>query len=861
MIDCHPFPDSIEGGGSMVHRKDYTPPDFLIPEIHLTFHLDPDTTRVHSRMKVRSKGSGKHQLELHSRVDELVDLVVDGESVSYQVKGDICTVPVPRQEFEVETEVILHPSRNRALEGLYLSGTILCTQNEPEGFRRITPFIDRPDNLTRITTTIVAERDRFPVLLSNGNLVESKELNVNLHSVTWEDPFPKPTYLYALVAGELDVIHDTFVTRSGREVELRIYSDPGRSRQCYHAMDALKKAMAWDEKRFGLEYDLDTYMVVAVDSFNMGAMENKGLNIFNSQYILADPDTATDSNYLAIERVVGHEYFHNWTGNRVTCRDWFQLTLKEGLTVFRDQEFSSDVQSRPVTRIQEVNRLRTMQFSEDAGPNSHPIRPDRYEEINNFYTLTVYEKGSEVIRMIHTLLGEELFMKGIDLYLRRHDGEAVTCEDFLGAMEEASGRDLGLFSRWYSQSGTPRVRVSREYDSKEGLLRLMLEQYTPATADQDEKSTLHIPLRVALVGPGGAEEEKLVELTTEKEEFFFRYKGEGVLSLNRGFTAPVILEDPEGENEIPGRFRMDDDPFNRWDAGQELFMKMIVEGKEPGDELFETIRSILDSQSDPLYRSLLLVLPPEERIAQVWTPPDFTAIHRGREHLRSTIGRGLEQSFQNLLEATRDRGEYRPEVKDAGERELHRVSLEYLAATGKEEYFELARESYFASEHMTGRMGALSVLMRSGEDWAKPALDHFYDRWKGSMLAMVKWLALQASSPLPGRAETIRELEKSDVFDERVPNLVRALYGSFSRNLVHFHARDGSGYRLIGERIRRIDPNNPQIASALAGSFHMIEKVDEERKKLMKEVLEEILDLKDLSGNTGEIVTKTLSRI
>ena len=845
----------------MVYRRDYTPPDFLIPEIELTFHLDPDETRVYSRMKVRANGSTKHRLDLHCRVDELVDLRVDGESVSYKLNDDICSVPVPRENFEVETEVILRPSRNRALEGLYLSGNILCTQNEPEGFRRITPFIDRPDNLTRITTRIVADRERFPLLLSNGNLVESEQLDLNLHSVTWEDPFLKPTYLYALVAGDLDVINGTFITLSGKEVDLRIYSDPGRSELCRHAMEALKKAMDWDEKRFGLEYDLDTYMIVAVDSFNMGAMENKGLNIFNSRYILADPDTATDSNYLAIERVVGHEYFHNWTGNRITCRDWFQLTLKEGLTVFRDQEFSSDVQSRPVTRIQEVNLLRTVQFSEDAGPNSHPIRPDRYEEINNFYTMTVYEKGSEVIRMIHALLGEELFIKGIDLYLRRHDGEAVTCEDFLKAMEDASGRDLGTFSRWYTQSGTPRVRVKREYDYDEGLLRLVLEQYTPSTADQDEKQSLHIPLRVAVVGPGGVDEDKLIELTSEKQEFLFRYNENCVLSLNRGFTAPVILEDPEGEEEVLKRFRMDDDPFNRWDAGQELFMNMIKNGEEPEDELLEAIRAILESDSDPLYRSLLLSLPPEERIAQVSTPPDFTAIHRSREHLKTKLARKLESSFQKALEKNRVEGEYRPVVEDAGKRELQRISLDFLVATGEEAYCELARDMYHTSEDMTGRMGALSVLMRTKEDWAKPVLEDFYARWKDSMLVMMKWLALQASSPLPGRVEKVLELEKSDVFDEGVPNLVRSLYGSFSQNLAHFHADDGSGYRLIGERIRRLDPHNPQIASALAGSFHLVEKVDEKRRSLMKEVLEEILDMENLSRNTGEIVHKTLSRI
>ncbi len=863
------------------YRKDYMPADFAIPEIFFTFSLHDTSTLVTAQMKVMRQGENRQApLVLDGERLELLTVELNGkdlESKDYTVDEATLTIPGLPEESDLKIVTRINPAGNTALEGLYKSGNIFCTQNEPEGFRRITYFLDRPDNMVRFTTKIIADKKKCPVLLSNGNPVDAGTFDDGRHQVTWEDPFPKPCYLFALVAGDLGLVSDTFTTMSGRDIDLRIYCDPGNESRCSHAMESLKKAMKWDEERFGLEYDLDIYMIVAVDSFNMGAMENKGLNIFNSHYVLADPESATDANYLGIEAVIAHEYFHNWTGNRVTCRDWFQLTLKEGLTVFRDQEFTSDMQSRPVKRINDVRDLKTMQFAEDAGPNAHPIRPESYIEMNNFYTLTVYEKGAEVIRMIHTILGEEKFQAGMKVYFERHDGSAVTCDDFVAAMEAASGEDLSQFMRWYSQAGTPFVTVAGSYDAASRRYRLKIKQEIPETGAGTPREAMHIPFDVALLDSSGSETgttgagsaPKLLHLKNSEEEFIFEdVSEEPVLSLNRNFSAPVKVESGQTIDEALFLFARDSDPVNRWQAGQEvlrhLMDRCIKEIQQKGEATFdESITGpfkniITDASLDDSFRALVLTLPGETLMAQNYDIIDFDAIHHARTFLKEKIGENLYADFASLYRSLDQGGRYELTVQAMGERELRLRTLDYLVASGSPEAKKLARKHFDDAANMTDRFGALALLTHHPEGMDMSALDEFYRQWHDNQLVMTKWFSLQASAPQSDVLDRVKELENDPAYDKKVPNLLRSLIGAFGGNQVRFHEHGGEGYRYYADKIIEIDAYNPQIASRLATVFKLYGKLDDTRKPLMKAELERILNTKGLSKNTLEIVSKTV---
>ncbi len=863
------------------HRKDYKSADFSIPEIFLTFSLHDTATMVTTEMKVlRHEKNGNTPLVLDGEKMILLAVEIDGRDLhedEYTVDDKNLTITDVPDEFILKILTEINPSENKALEGLYKSGNIFCTQNEPEGFRRITYFLDRPDNMVRFRTKIIASQKTCPVLLSNGNPVDTATLEDGRHWVVWEDPFPKPCYLFALVAGDLGMIRDSFTTMSGRNIDLRIYCDPGNEDRCHHAMESLKKSMKWDEERFGLEYDLDIYMIVAVDTFNMGAMENKGLNIFNSQYVLADPDTATDTNYLGIEAVIGHEYFHNWTGNRVTCRDWFQITLKEGLTVFRDQEFTADIQSRPVKRINDVKDLKTMQFPEDAGPNSHPIRPDSYIEMNNFYTLTVYEKGAEVIRMIHTIIGEEKFQAGMKEYFKRHDGSAVTCDDFVAAMESASGEDFSQFMLWYSQAGTPMVTVAGSYDSGSKRYTVKLTQEIPETAADTGREALHIPFAIGLLdksgnellAEGGGSATKLLHLKKKEEEFVFEnIAEEPVLSLNRNFSSPVKVNSDLSIEDSLFLFGNDSDPVNRWHAGQEVagnFISGCIDDiQEKGSCSFDDSiaqvygKIIADDSIDCSFKSLVLALPGESLLGQGYDIIDFDAIHEARGFMKGNLGEILFDDFEKLYHSLDQKGKYKLTVEAMGERELRLRALDYLVASGSEKALDLAKNHFNEATNMTDRMGALVLLTHREEKPDAEALDAFYDQWKDNQLVMTKWFAVQASAPQRDVLERIKDLEKNPVFDIKVPNLVRSLIGAFGGNQVRFHDADGAGYRYFADKVIEIDGFNPQIASRMATAFKLYGKLDEKRKPLMKIELERIVGSKDLSKNTMEIVSKTL---
>jgi aminopeptidase N len=853
-----------------IYRKDYTPPAFFIPETELTINLEKKSTTVSALLHVEANrgttGGSFPPLELHKGPMEIISIEIDGKSVEeskIRVEEELLRIESFPAKGKLKIVVEISPLDNKALEGLYISGSIYCTQNEPEGFRRIIPFIDRPDNMTKITTTIIAHKEECPVLLSNGNLVEKGEVDERRHFARWQDPFPKPVYLYALVAGKLGIVEDTFTTKESRDVALEIYCDPGNEAKCYHAMESLKKAMSWDEERFNLSYDLDTYMIVAVDSFNMGAMENKGLNIFNSQYVLADEESATDANYLAIEGVIGHEYFHNWTGNRVTCRDWFQLTLKEGLTVFRDQEFTSDVQSRPVKRIDDVSALRTMQFQEDAGPMSHPIRPDSYIEINNFYTLTVYEKGAEVIRMIHSLLGEEEFMAGMEDYIQRFDGMAVTCDDFVESMERGSGEDLSLFRNWYSTPGTPVVTVQKEYNSDDGRLDITLTQNIPS----DMEKNLHIPLKCAIIDGDGKSvvEEHIINLLEAKQTLSYSVPEESYISLNRNFSAPIILKSGNSLSEDLFLFRNDTDPFNRWDAGQRAFNyildNMIIDNKtmEVPEELFSAIEYSMDTMDDPHYTSYLLTIPSMGVLIQKYPVIDIENVYEKRRYLKGEIAKGCYDRMEALTYTLNERlggMTYKPNVEQSGLRELRLTLLSFLSSVdGKG--VEMARNLFNESRNMTDRFGSMRLLAMNNLDVTRE-LDEFYSQWSENSLVLLKWFSLQVLVPDPSILDVVKHLERHEKFQKSVPNMVRSLYGSFTRNLRAFHHKSGSGYSFIGHIIEDLDRSNPSMASALSRSFSLYGRMGEERNTMMKKVMEDLQGVK-LSKNTHEIISKTLA--
>ena len=868
------------------YRTDYTPPDYLIESVDLRFELGEENSRVASRLVVRANHdstAGIRPLRLNGRRFLLAEVALDGTPLPgdrYSFDGETLTIPEVPPTFTLDVVTILRPQDNTFLEGLYRSGGIFCTQCEAEGFRAITCFLDRPDVLALYTTTIVADRERYPVLLANGNPTAAGLLPDGRHFATWRDPFPKPCYLFALVAGNLVCLEDTFTTCSGRPVALRIYVETSNRHKCDHAMGALKRAMRWDEEMFGREYDLDLYMIVAVDDFNMGAMENKGLNVFNSRYVLATTATATDDDFQAIEEVIGHEYFHNWSGNRVTCRDWFQLSLKEGLTIFRDQEFSADMGSRGVKRIADVRLLRTAQFGEDGGPLAHPVRPDSYLEINNFYTATVYNKGGEVIRMIRTLLGAERFRHGMDLYFARHDGRAATVDDFVSAMEEAGGVDLGQFLLWYSQAGTPSLEVAGRFDPIEGTYELTVRQSCPATPGQPDKEPFHLPLVMGLLERGGWELPlTLVGETTpgptirtlevrERVESF-RFTGlaaEPTPALLRGFSAPVKLAYPYRHDELLLLMAREPDPFCRWEAGQLLASRLLlalVADYHAGRELSldpgftAAFRSVLTERGgDPAFQAEALTLPSESYLAELMPVIDPDAIHAARQFVRRVLGEQLSEEFRYEWEGRRSREAYRSDDGRAGQRRLANLCLGYLATLNTPEIAGLCLKQVRHADNMTDVMGGMIPLASSDCEERGTALAEFYERWRGDRQVVDKWFAIQAGSSLPGALTEVTALLEHPAFELTNPNRFRSLVGVFSQG-VRFHERNGAGYRFLGDQLLRLIPVNPQVAARLLSPFTRWRRYDPARQTLMRAELERIGSLPDLPRDVYEIVSKS----
>jgi len=868
-----------------IHLKDYRPSPYLIEQVDLDVALAPENTRVRSRLKVKPNEDPEAPagpLTLNGEKLELHSVKVDGAAINdYTVDDQSLSIPSPPEgPFEVEIETTCNPQANEALEGLYRSNGMYCTQCEPEGFRRITYFIDRPDVLARYRVRIEADKNEAPVLLSNGNLVEHGDLDAGRHFAVWEDPFPKPSYLFALVGGNLACVQDSFITKTGRAVDLRIYVEPGKEGRCGWAMESLKTAMRWDEERFGLEYDLDIYMIVAVSDFNMGAMENKGLNIFNDKLILARPDIATDGDYEAIEAVIAHEYFHNWTGNRVTCRDWFQLCLKEGLTVFRDQEFTADQRSRPVKRIEDVRLLRARQFSEDAGPLAHPVRPSSFVEINNFYTLTVYEKGGELCRMLHTMLGEEGFQAGMKLYFERHDGQAVTVEDFIAAMADATGTDLDPFMRWYNQAGTPELVCRFEHDAAEKTAKLHVTQVHAPSPGQPDKEPLPIPLRVGLVGPDGEDMPLrlkdgsevpggLLLITEREQEFTFAdVPHRPVPSLLRGFSAPVKLSSPLDDADLDFLMRHDADLFNRWQAAQTQGMKRLVAMARGEGEFVPDLRefalavgpTLTDDALEPAYRAAFAVPPSELDIAQeIAAEVDPTAVHKARRDLRAALGHTLQGDLQKLYDAYAVPGDYEPDPDSVGRRSLRNTALALLAAEETEDGVQRAQSHFDSAGNMTDSMAALRILANLDRPERDKALETFYNRWKDEQLVLDKWFAIQAQSTASDTLDRVERLRGHPAFSIKNPNRVRALIGALAHgNPLHFHAPDGRGYEFVGESIMEIDGFNPMIAARLASAFSSWKMLEPGRRALAHQMLERIAGREGLSRDTSEVVGKML---
>ena len=873
-----------------VYLKDYAPPPFLVEQADLRFELGPQSTLVSAALTIARNAAAdepRGDLTLDGQELELVSIAIDGTPLSedrYRLDEDSLTIHDVPDNFVLQSGARIYPQSNTSLEGLYTSSGNFCTQCEAEGFRKITWFPDRPDVMARFTTTIVADRDRYPVMLSNGNPVEHGELDDNRHWIKWQDPFRKPSYLFALVAGNLACVEDRFITRSGREVTLRIYVEKHNAEKCDHAMASLKKAMRWDEEVYGLEYDLDIYMIVAVDDFNMGAMENKGLNIFNSKYVLAKPETATDSDFAGIEGVIAHEYFHNWTGNRVTCRDWFQLSLKEGLTVFRDQQFSADMGSSTVKRIQDVRVLRTHQFAEDAGPMAHPVRPASYIEINNFYTVTVYEKGAEVVRMIHRLLGDEGFRRGTDLYFARHDGQAVTTDDFVKAMEDANHADLAQFRLWYTQAGTPTVQVSGEYDPRTKTYTLALSQNCPATPGQAQKKPFHIPLRIGLLDSdgrdlplkleGGSEagaRESVIALTASEQRFRFHdVPEEPIASVARGLSAPIKVDAHHDESALAFLAGHDSDAFNRWDAAQEFSTQALlnhVEAHRAGrmprlDAAF--VRSFAATLSEKrLDRALIaeaLMLPSESYLADRMHSIDVDAIHLARQGLRRGLAQALEANFREIYRANLSNEAYRYDAASAGRRSLKNLCLSYLMERDDAELRGWCMSQFQQADNMTDVLAALACFSVTDCPQREQVIAEFHDRWKHDNLVLDKWFSLQAMSHLPGTLAAVEKLMEHPAFDLKNPNKVRSLIGAFCQgNQVRFHDASGAGYRFLADRVIEIDAINPQVAARLMGAFSRWRKFDEHRQALMRSVLERILATGKLSRDVYEIASKTLA--
>ncbi|MGI9274743.1 MAG: aminopeptidase N [Endozoicomonas sp.] len=873
-----------------IYLKDYQAPDYWIDTTDLTFDLHEDYALVTSVLGVRRNtdhDDSLPELVLVGTDLELVGLHLDGRELGsddHRLGQDSLSIPVSSKAFSLQVVTRIRPQENTSLEGLYKSNGMFCTQCEAEGFRKITYYLDRPDVMSVFSTRIIADRGRYPVLLANGNDVERGEFENGRHWVRWEDPFKKPSYLFALVGGDLEFIEDSFTTMSGREVTLKIFTEAHNIDKCDHAMLSLKKSMKWDEEVYGREYDLDVFMIVAVDHFNMGAMENKGLNIFNSSCVLASPETATDSTFQRIEAIVAHEYFHNWSGNRVTCRDWFQLSLKEGFTVFRDSEFSADMNSRGVKRIEDASLLRTAQFGEDAGPMAHPIRPESFIEISNFYTLTVYEKGCEVVRMIHTILGAENFRKGSDLYFERHDGEAATCEDFVKAMEDASGIDLTQFRNWYNQAGTPVLDIADSFDAKSGVYSLTIRQSCPPTPGQEKKLPFHIPVGIALIGPDGQDlpldpsgkTETILHVKQLEEIFEFSgYSEKPLPSLLRHFSAPVRVRYDYSRDDLVFLMKHDSDSFNRWDAGQRLGVAVIQEmiaalvngeALEPDAKLIDAFGAVIaDDSLDMAVKAEMLQLPTEASLAEQAEEIQPLLIHQVRKSVRQAIASKYRGALTELYEtlSQQEQGKaYRPEAEDIAHRTLKNTCLGYLSSLDDPEILKRLEEQYFSAGNMTDRYSALAFAVNTAcQDRAVTdrLLKDFLDRYRDEANVMDDWISVQASSPELGTLEHVRKLMEHDVFDFTSPNKLRALIGGFAvRNMRRFHEGDGEGYEFLADMIIRLDQQNPQTASRLMQPLTRWKKYEPHCRERMRKALERIKAVPDLSTDVYEVVTKSL---
>ncbi|ACK49175.1 aminopeptidase N [Methylocella silvestris BL2] len=879
-----------------VRLKDYKAPDYLIDSVDLNVKLHPTAARVVSRLSIRPNPNGRPDAALILDGDGLIvksiaiDRAAPADGVVVVSPQQLALANPPQRPFTLDVETEVNPTANSRLMGLFRSGSAYCTQCEPEGFRRITFFLDRPDVLSVYTVRLEASRAEAPLLLANGNLVEAGELatgedGVARHYAVWHDPFPKPSYLFALVGGDLGSIHDAFLTRSGRRVALGIYVEHGKEPLAAYAMDSLKRAMAWDETAFGREYDLDVFNIVAVSDFNMGAMENKGLNIFNDKYVLASPATATDADYAHIEAVIAHEYFHNWTGNRITCRDWFQLCLKEGLTVFRDHEFSSDMRSRAVHRIADVRALRAAQFPEDAGPLAHNVRPETYYEINNFYTATIYEKGAEVIRMLKVLIGAESFSRGMDLYFERYDGTAATVEDFISCFAEASGRDLSDFFRWYRQSGTPLLEAASSYDASAGTFTLHLEQSSKPTPGQDHKEPFVIPVALGLVGPDGdlplktetdnAASAREIEsgvfvLSTPQRTIIFRdVESRPALSILRGFSAPVRLDYAASEADLIRLIARDSDSFTRWQAAQTYASRLLTRavadigaGKSPAEDydFVDALASVLTESADPAYAAQMITLPSEADIARdIGENIDPDAIHAARFGLRRAIGKGLSSHLHTVYARLAPDGPYSPDAAAAGRRALRNAALDLLCAGEPEEGAALASRQFASADTMTDEIAALGALAQTPGETREAALKTFYRRHAHDALVVDKWFALQAMLPDADTLSRIKDLTGHPAFSFANPNRVRSLVGAFATgNLTRFNAADGSGFDFVVEIVLCLDPKNPQVAARLLSAFKSWRTLEPGRKALAEAALRRIAVRDVLSADVRDIVDRSL---
>ncbi|WP_457575757.1 aminopeptidase N [Desulfomarina sp.] len=876
-----------QAGKTVFFRKDYKAPEYSIEEISLNFELYNDKTRVTAKSSIRRKKKGNPcPLILNGEDLQLISVKINGQALSsseYNLDDTSLTVLTPPAVFELETVTEIYPQENKALEGLYQSGPIFCSQCEAEGFRKITYYLDRPDILAVFTTRIEADIEKCPVMLSNGNLIDKGSVEGNRHFVVWKDPFPKPCYLFALVAGRLSFVRDKFITRSGRTVDLEIYVEEKNLHKCGHAMASLKKAMEWDEKTYGLEYDLDTYMIVAVDDFNMGAMENKGLNIFNSKYVLSSPETATDEDYIGVEGVIAHEYFHNWTGNRVTCRDWFQLSLKEGLTVFRDQTFSAEMNSPTVQRIKDVQILRNFQFREDSGPMAHPVRPETYEEINNFYTVTVYNKGAEVVRMVETLLGREGFRKGMNLYFKRHDGQAVTCDDFIAAMADATGTDLEQFKNWYCQAGTPVIEVTSHWEADSGEFHLTVSQNCPDTPGQKgkDKKPFHIPLALGLLAEDGRDllgkngrGTDILHFKKKKQTFSFSgIAAKPVVSFLRDFSAPVDVKTFQQDEELAFLMKFDSNLYNRWESATRLATSTIldiVKKLQKGSSIqfnelffeavFHSITEKTEKTADPALLALALELPPETALALQLENVDPDLLFQARTMIKRELAARFQNEFLQLYKDNKEDDQYSISPGSMGKRRLKNCALSYLMSLDpmEESSLQLCVDQFTTSENMTDTIAALRSISHHPGTIRDSLFSDFYRKWEHDSLVMDKWFSMQAISSHEECLSTVKHLLNNKLFSMENPNKVRALIGAFSSgNHVRFHALDGEGYSFLADMIIQLDNINPQIAARLVSPLTTWRRYEKRRQALMRKELERIAKKPDLSPDVSEIVNKS----